>query len=318
VQVLRDADATPATGPHVVTIGNYDGVHVGHRSVIELTNRRAAERGIGSAVVTFDPHPASVVRPDAVPLLLTDLDQKLDLLANAEVDTTFVVHFDEARAQETAEDFIRSVLVDRLSAAEIIVGNDFHFGKGRTGNVDALTEMGSRLGFAVEGVALLPQAAGSTAVSSTAIRRALVDGDVVTAARLLGRDHEVRGPVAPGDQRGRTIGFPTANVAVARNRALPGDGVYAAWYVRPDGSTHPAAVNIGRRPTFYDNAEHSLVEAHLLDFSGDLYNEQARVQFVARLRPEQRFDGIDALQAQLAADIAQAAEVLARATQPPA
>ncbi|MEL6983263.1 MAG: riboflavin kinase, partial [Actinomycetota bacterium] len=198
-----------------------------------------------------------------------------------------------------------------------VVGDDFHFGKGREGNVELLTGLGQRSGFEVIGLDLLAQPDdGDTSVSSTVIRRAVAAGEVAAASRLLGRYHEVRGPVVSGDQRGRTIGFPTANVAVPRERALPGDAVYAAWYVRPDGSVHPSAVNIGKRPTFYDNAEHSLMEAHLLDFDGDLYGEEARVCFVEKLRGEQRFDGIDALKAQLADDIASARAVLADATPP--
>ena len=150
-------------------------------------------------------------------------------------------------------------------------------------------------------------------MSSTAIRRALAGGDVVTASQLLGRYHEVRGPVVEGDHRGRTIGFPTANVAVPRDRAIPADAVYAGWYTRPDGSTWPCAINIGKRPTFYQDAEHSLLEAHLLDFEGELYHEPARIRFVELLRSEQRFDGIDALKAQLGRDIARAREILDRA-----
>ena len=317
MQVLHDvADLEPGQG-HAVTIGTYDGVHTGHQTVIAATRRLANERGLGTAVVTFHPHPASVLRPESAPLMLTDLEQRLDLLAEAEVDTTVVIAFDADQATETAEDFVRRVLVEGLRARVIVVGDDFHFGKGREGNVELLTELGARYDFEVIGLGLLLQPdrdAGS--VSSTAVRRAVAAGEVGTASELLGRYHEVRGTVVTGDERGRTIGFPTANVAVPRDRALPGDAVYAAWYLRPDGSVHPSAVNVGKRPTFYENAEHSLMEAHLLDFDGDLYGESARVCFVERLRGERRFDGIDALQAQLAADVAAAREVLDRAPEP--
>lgn len=322
MQVLHDVQDLDPGPEHAVTIGTYDGVHIGHQTVIASTRRLAAERGLRTAVVTFHPHPASVLRPESAPSMLTDIDQRLDLLGRAEVDTTVVIAFDADQATETAEDFVRRVLVDGLSAKVIVVGDDFHFGKGREGNVGLLTDLGGRYGFEVIGLDLLARpdaadtASSSTAVSSTAVRQAVAAGDVMAASRLLGRHHEVRGPVVTGDQRGRTIGFPTANVAVPRDRAIPGDAVYAAWYIRPDGSVHPAAVNIGKRPTFYDNAEHSLMEAHLLDFDGDLYGEEARVCFVERLRGEQRFDGIDALKAQLAADIAQARAALDRATPP--
>jgi len=317
VQVLRDVQPLNPGADHAVTIGTYDGVHIGHQAVIEQTRRIAEERGLKVAVVTFHPHPASIVRPESAPLLLTDIDQKLELLERYGVETTLVVPFDEARAQETSEEFVRDVLVDCMRAKVVVVGDDFHFGKGRTGNVELLTELGGRFGFDVEGIELLPRPDGTVeSVSSTAIRRAVAGGDVVTARELLGRYHEVRGPVVEGDRRGRTIGFPTANVAVARDRALPADAVYAGWYIRPDGTVHPTAINIGKRPTFYEHAEHSLMEAHLLDFDGDLYGERARVAFVELLRSEQRFDGIDALKAQLAADIEGAREILATAPRP--
>ncbi len=313
MDIIRNLDEASrlAVGSHAVTIGAYDGVHRGHQAVIGQTQALAAELGVKTAVVTFDPHPAQVIRPESAPRLLTSIDLRLELLEAAGVDTTFVVAFDHERAAETPEEFVRSVLVDALAAKAVVVGHDFHFGKGRAGNVEVLTGLGRQYGFAVEGLELVPRADGvQESVSSTAIRRALAGGEVETAAEMLGRPHELRGPVTGGDQRGRTIGFPTANVAIGRDMAMPADAVYAAWYLRPDGSRHPAAVNVGKRPTFYQEAEHSLLEAHLIDFTGDLYDEAARVQFVALLRSEQRFDGIDALKAQLAVDIAQAKAVL--------
>jgi riboflavin kinase/FMN adenylyltransferase len=317
VQVLRDLQQCSAldTG-HAVTIGTYDGVHLGHQAVIRATQQIADRDGLQTAVVTFLPHPAKVIRPESAPLILTDIDQKLDLLEQCGVDTVLVVPFDETRAHETAEEFVQSVLVDCLQAKAVVVGHDFHFGKGRLGNVDLLVELGQVHGFEVEGLQLLPRPDGTVeSVSSTAIRRALAGGDVGTASELLGRYHEVRGPVVEGDQRGRTIGFPTANVAVPRERALPADAVYAGWYIRPDGSAWPTAINIGKRPTFYQDAEHSLMEAHLIGFDGQLYGETAQVRFVELLRSEQRFDGIDALKSQLARDIARATEILNRAPQ---
>lgn len=314
MQVIRELTNGPAGDRgHALTIGAYDGVHEGHRAVIAATRALAARKGVDTAVVTFDPHPAHVLRPETAPKLLTDLDQKLELLEACGVDTVVVVPFDAERANETAEEFVERVLVDCLGATAVVVGHDFHFGRDRAGNVDVLTKLGLEHDFEVEGIQLLPRPDGTVeSVSSTAIRRALAGGEVRTAAALLGRNHEIRGVVVEGDQRGRTIGFPTANVALPMERAKPADAVYAAWYVRPDGSRHPAAVNVGKRPTFYQDAEHSLVEAHLIDFAGDLYGEAAKVQFVELIRSEQRFDGIEALKTQLDHDIAKASEILDR------
>lgn len=295
----------------VVTVGEYDGVHRGHRAVIAEMHRMAAERGCKTAVVTFDVHPASIVRPESAPLLLCTLEHKLELLAETGVDYTLVVHFDEAQSKVPPEEFIQSVLIDCLRARAVTVGADFHFGKNRRGNVELLRAVGVEAGYEVYGLPLVKQlTGGGDIISSTSIRRALSEGDIATANRLLGRQFEVRATVTPGDRRGRTIGFPTANLPTDPQFQLPADGVYAAWYERQDGSVHPAAVNIGKRPTFYESAERSLIEAHLIGFRGDLYDEQARLRFVARLRGEVRFDGIDALKRQLELDIAEAAAVL--------
>lgn len=286
-------------------------MHLGHQAVIRATQASAARHGAKTAVVTFEPHPAYVLRPESAPRLLTDLEQKLDLLEACGVDTVLVVPFDQDRASETAEEFVSEVIVGCLQARSVVVGADFHFGKGRRGNVALLEALGREHGFEVEGIDLLAQNhSPAHVVSSTAIRKAVAEGDVRAASRQLGRLHEIRGPVVEGDQRGRTIGFPTANVAVPKHMALPADAVYAAWYVRPNGERWPAAVNIGKRPTFYQDAEHSLIEAHLIGFAGDLYGEEGRVQLVELLRFEQKFDGIDALAAQLQRDVARADDLL--------
>ena len=309
MEVIRDLDAcpTPDAGT-VVTIGAYDGVHLGHRALIERVRQMARTLDCASAVVTFDRHPATVVRPDSAPKLLTHLDQKLELLAETGVDYTLVVQFDEARSKETAEDFVHEVLVGCLAAKAVVVGHDFHFGHGRGGNVPMLQGMGAQLGFDVLGISLV---GGEAPISSTRIRGLLQEGDVAGAAALLGRPHEVRGTVEHGDARGRDLGFPTANVAVPADILLPADGIYAGWYIRPSGARLPAAISLGRRPTFYDAAEKSLLEAHLLDFDGDLYGEPATVQFAARLRGEVKFDSVEALVAQIAADVTATREALA-------
>lgn len=315
VRVITDLSVSPWPGQRaVVTIGAYDGVHLGHRAVIRQVRDRAAELGALSVVVTFDRHPASVVRPDAAPRLLTTPEQKIELLSQTGVDAVVVVPFSAEQAKETPVDFVTRVLVDALRAQAVIVGSDFHFGHMRQGNVTLLREMGERHDFTCEPIVLVPRADGvNEPVSSTAIRRALAGGEIDSATRMLGRAHEVRGVVIEGDQRGRTIGFPTANVNIPAGMCLPADGVYAGIYRRPDGTEHSCAINLGRRPTFYANQDYSLLEAYLLDFTGDLYGEDASVQFVAFLRSEKQFGGLDELKEQLVKDIESArAAVLAR------
>ena len=298
--------AAPAAGS-AVTIGAYDGVHLGHRALLAELRARAADNGLATVVVTFDRHPAAVVRPDSAPLLLCDLDQKLELLASAGVDRTVVVRFDEERANESAEEFVTRELVDGLDARLVVVGEDFHFGHGRKGNVALLTEMGSVAGFVVDGVGLSSEAGaglGARAVSSTRIRTLVAQGDVEGAAALLGRPHQVRGPVVTGDRRGGAeLGFPTANLDIPADICLPAPGIYAGWYQRPDGSRFRTAVSVGRRPTFYGADGELLVEAFLLDFTGDLYGEPARLSFVHRLRDEMAFDSVDALVEQMGRDV---------------
>ncbi len=316
MQVVRHLEACPRPEAGcAVTIGAYDGVHLGHRAVMAEVCRVAAERGLQTAVVTFDRHPAMVVRPESAPLLLTDLDQKLELLAETGVDHAVAIHFDEARAAEPAEDFVTDVLAGCLRARTVVVGEDFHFGHKRRGDVELLGTMGTEPGFVVTGLDLVGPDGRSAAdesarVSSTAIRRALREGDLGRATDWLGRPHQVRGVVAHGDERGRELGFPAANVSVPGDLLLPADGIYAGWYERPDGSVHPAAISLGRRPTFYEEAHASLLEAHLLDFTGDLYDEGARVRFVARLRGEERFDSVEDLIAQMDEDCAEARQLL--------
>jgi riboflavin kinase/FMN adenylyltransferase len=311
MRVLRDLDECPRPSEGTaVTIGAYDGVHLGHRAVIATVRRHADDRNLSTAVVTFDRHPASVVRPESAPRLLTDLDQKLELLETTGVDYALVVHFDEERSHESAEDFVTEVLVGCLNTKLVVVGADFHFGHQRRGNVALLERMGRDLGFDVIGLPLVGQdgvpARDEEQVSSTAIRRALVAGDLATANKMLGRPHEVRGAVERGDQRGRTLGFPTANLAVPEEILLPADGIYAGWYERPNGEVHAAAIALGRRPQFYDDQPYRLLEAHLLDWDGVLYGETARVRFVAHLRDEKKFDSVEELVEQMRADCMEA------------
>jgi riboflavin kinase/FMN adenylyltransferase len=305
MEVLIDPAQGPCAPPGtVVTVGAYDGVHVGHQGLIGRVRERAETRGVPSAVVTFDRHPATVVRPDSAPKLLTDLEQKVELLGDTGIDLCVVLTFDAKRSEESAAEFVREVLVGCLQAGVVVVGTDFHFGHARQGNVTLLEQMGRELGFEVEAVDPFPEPQGRTAVSSTRIRDLLSAGKVDEAARLLGRLYEVRGQVERGDGRGGPVlGFPTANIAVPGDVLLPAEGIYAGWYERPDRSVHQAAISLGRRPQFYDHAEAPLLEAYLLGFSGHLYGEQARVRFVARLREDRRFSSVDELVAQTGRDV---------------
>ncbi len=312
MQVVTDCSLIPFPGEDaVITIGAYDGLHLGHQTVIAEVVEQAKQTGRRSAVVTFDRHPAVIVRPESAPKLLTDHEQRMELLEATGIDAAVVLPFDEAQSQEAPISFIERVLVRCLSTKLIVVGSDFHFGRNREGNVDLLREVGKTYGFEVAPVVLIPRADGvDEPVSSTAIRRALAGGNVEMAAAMLTRPFEARGKVVQGDQRGRLLGFPTANVEVPNRTCLPADGVYAGWYERPDGTTHPCAINLGRRPTFYEHADSSLLEAHLIGFEGDLYGEAAKIRFTNFLRSERKFDGIDALVAQLNADVDHAKELL--------
>ena len=287
----------------VVTIGVYDGVHLGHHAVLRLVRKLADASELDAVCVTFDRHPAEVVRPESAPKLLTTTEQKLELLdAAGYLDRCFVLHFDEERSREPAEDFVREVLVGGAAARIVVVGADFHFGRGRGGSVALLEQMGAELGFEVVGLGL-QAAPGGPIYSSTKIRELLQAGDVTGAAELLGRPHEVRGQVELGDRRGRELGFPTANLMVPARICLPADGIYAGTFVGRDAIERAAAISLGRRPTFYEHAEMSLLEAYVLDFDGDLYGDEVKVRFVERLRGEERFDTVEALVEQMQRDV---------------
>lgn len=310
--VVTDAATVPFPDERtVITIGAYDGLHLGHQAVIGQVRTMAEARGARSAVVTFDRHPATIVRPESAPKLLTDHEQRLELLEATGIDAAVVLPFDQAQSQEQPLSFIERVLVKCLHTECVVVGDDFHFGRHREGNVDLLREVGGTYGFEVEPIHLVGRGDGvDEPVSSTAIRRALAGGNVAMAAEMLGRPFEARGTVVQGDQRGRLLGFPTANVEVPNRVCMPADGVYAGWFTHRDGQRNACAINLGRRPTFYEHADHSLLEAHLLDFDDDLYGESVQVQFVEFLRSERKFEGIDALVEQLKHDVEHAREAL--------
>ena len=306
--------AAVRTAGAVVTIGAYDGVHLGHQAVLRLVRELADARGFEAALVTFDRHPAEVVRPESAPRLLTTLEQRLELLdATGDLDLCWVLTFDEARSKEPAEDFVREVLVDGIGARLVVVGADFHFGHRRGGNVPLLERMGAELDFEVLGLGLVAVEGDATAVpySSTRIRELLAKGDVAEAARLLGRPHEVRGVVERCDQRGADhLGMPTVNLTVPERICLPADGVYAGTFVAEDELERPAAISVGTRPTFYEDGN-VLVEAYVLDFDGDLYGQRVKVRFREWVRGQERFDSIEALVEQMNADVETTRRILA-------
>jgi riboflavin kinase/FMN adenylyltransferase len=294
----------------VVAIGTFDGVHLGHQAVLRETCALAAASGSRSVVVIFDRHPATVVRPETAPRLLTDVPHRIELLEQTGVDMCVVLRFDEARSLQEPEDFVREVIAGRLAARALVVGEDFHFGRQRRGDTAVLSDLESVYDFKVVGLPLLTRADSGATISSTAIREALGRGDLAAAATMMGRLHEVRGVVEHGDHRGRSIGFPTANVSVPGDMALPADGVYAGWYEHPSGQVHAAAINLGTRPTFYDDRGMRLLEAYLLDFDGDLYGEPAKVRFHTRLRSELKFASVQELVEAMGRDVGNTRRIL--------
>ncbi len=304
-QVLEGDPLTwSAPGPTAISIGVFDGVHRGHRSVIERLLRRSRRDDLVPTVLTFDPHPLAVVAPERAPRLLTTVDQRIELLEGLGVEVVGVLPFERIRDMEP-ETFAQGVLAERLDARLVAVGTDFRFGHDRAGDLDTLRKVGERCGYEVVAVELLNE--NDHPISSTRIRRLITDGKVGEAADILERPYEIRGRVVPGDGRGREIGIATANLEPDPMVAIPRDGVYAAW-AAVEGAVHPAVVNIGVRPTF--DGGRRVVEAHLIGFDGDLYGKTVGLRFVSRLRGERRFASIDELVAQIRADTETAREVL--------
>jgi riboflavin kinase/FMN adenylyltransferase len=314
VRIYRDpaeiVGRMPGERERAVAIGAFDGVHLGHQAVLRLVHDLARARGLSATVLTFDRHPAEIVRPDSAPCLLTTLEQKVELLeATSAVDECLVLTFDVARSKEPAEQFVEELLASVLHARLVVVGADFHFGYRRHGDVPLLQRMGAELGFETIGLGLVASPDGMSVpaeaapYSSTRVRMLLANGDVEGAAAILGRPHEVRGTVEHGDRRGRELGFPTANVGVPERICLPSDAVYAGTFTAADRVERPAALSLGRRPTFYAENGMLLLEAHVLDFDGDLYGQAAKVRFHRRLRAQQRFEQVDDLVAQMGRDV---------------
>lgn len=290
----------------IVALGNFDGFHIGHQAVVGRAVALARQAGRPAIVATFDPHPIAHFRPQALPFRLTTLDQRERLFAAAGADAMLVFRFDGDLADVTAEDFVTDRLIARAGAAGVVTGEDFTFGKGRGGNTRVLAELGAANGLAVETVG--PVADGGEAVSSSRIRDALQAGDCTTATRLLTRPFAVEGVVQHGDKVGRTIGYPTANLALG-SYLRPRYGIYAVRGRLADGRVLDGAANLGVRPTFDPPKE--LLEPYFFDFYGDLYGETIEVELHAHLRDEMKFDSLDALKAQMAQDCDTARGLLA-------
>ena len=311
----RGLEATPGDlGRSVVTIGMYDGVHRGHQKLIGAAVARARAMRRPCLLLTFDPHPAEVVRPGSHPAILTALDRKAELVADLGVDAMCVLPFTTEFMRLSPETFTHTVLVEHLHAAQVVVGENFTYGHKAAGNVDTLAVEGRRFGFAVEGIALAGVDDDDVTISSTYIRACVAAGDMVSAARALGRPHRVDGIVVRGDRRGRDMGYPTANVESPPFTAIPADGVYAGHLVTRDprsGASRdrfPAAISVGTNPTF--GGSRRTVEAFVLDYDDDLYGEHVGVEFVQRLRPMAAFADVEGLLAAMAKDVEDTRRIL--------
>ncbi|MFN2315213.1 MAG: bifunctional riboflavin kinase/FAD synthetase [Gemmatimonadales bacterium] len=292
----------------VVTVGSFDGLHAGHMAILAEVGRRAQDARRKAVLVTFEPHPAEVLRPDRAPARLTLPVERAEILAQAALDYLLVLHFDPALASRTAEAFVREVVVGRCQCRDLVVGEDHGFGRDREGGVDLLQRLGGELGFSVDVVP--PVDVDGQRVSSTRVRALVAEGCLAEAAQCLGRPYTVSAVVERGAGRGRDLGFPTANLAVTPRKQLPPDGVYAVR-VEWAGGVADGMLNQGHRPTFDDGRR--LLEAHLFGFDGNLYGRTVRVTWGARLREVRRFDSVEALQAQLERDRAAAVAALAQA-----
>jgi len=305
MEIIRELKSL-APRPHpVVALGNFDGVHIGHRAILAEALNRARAVGGTAFALTFDPLPARRLFPDRAPPALVTLEDKLELLRAAGIDCVVVIDFTLELSRVSARDFVQDYLLRKLGARAVVVGHSVSFGHKRAGNAEAMVAMGREFGF--ETFVVGPVTAEGLAVSSTKIRELIVAGDVRTAARLLGRHHFLSGTVVRGRERGRKLGFPTANLA-SETECIPPDGVYATRVMLADGAW-PSVSNIGMNPTFNESARS--VEAHIFDFDRDLYGQRIKLEFVERIRGERKFESGDALAKQIAADLKRAREILA-------
>lgn len=342
VHIWNDPSEVPADfGPTVVTIGNFDGVHRGHQQVLSQLIRTARLNHARAVVITFDPHPAQVHRPESAPELIMGLEDKLVALGEVGLDAVLVMKYSLELASLTPEEFVSSIIVDTLKASHVVIGHDTRFGRGNSGDLDTMKDLGEKLGFEVQVIsefgaegfplhdvgkhdAETPDAGtddgaaehgtGDRRCSSTWVREALREGDVATAAAVLGRPHRMRGTVVHGAARGRDLGFPTANLAADATGYIPADGIYAGWLVDEAGTRWPAAISVGSNPTF-DGVSRQ-VEAHVIDRPQeavedfDLYDQTVVVEFVARLRGMVAYRGPEALIEQMRLDVVQTHQIL--------
>ncbi|MCH8995099.1 MAG: bifunctional riboflavin kinase/FAD synthetase [Chloroflexi bacterium] len=302
-QLAREELSRASAGrPSAVTIGKFDGVHRGHRYLVGRLQERAREERLASVVVTLHPHPITVLRPGAAITYLCSLEERVTLLRSLGIDGVGVLSFTSELAQLSYQDFL-ALLVEQLQMRLLLIGPDFAVGRDRAGNADALRALGEERGFQVDVVSMLSER--DAKVGSGVIREALGQGDMEAVTALLGRPFALHGPVVRGDERGHRIGFPTANIAVAPDLTVPRFGVYVTRAYLGE-TAYPSVTNIGQRPTFESGGRRPTVEAHLLDFEGDCYERELRVELLGKLRDEQRFAGVDELAAQIKRDVAAA------------
>jgi riboflavin kinase/FMN adenylyltransferase len=303
VKILHSiSELSSLPGPLFLAIGVFDGVHLGHQAVISTSARHAKDADGTPVVVTFDPHPAKVLRPDDAPHLLTATQHKIALIRDLGVAHLLVLRFDRQLAATAPEEFVRQLVINSRPLREICVGHEWSFGKGRAGNLALLKELGAASNFDVVGVPAVM--VNGEVVSSTAIRRAVAEGDLIKATQMLGREYTVLGTVKAGAMLGRKLGFPTANIS-AHSEQFPPNGVYVAE-ARLAGALYRGVANLGYRPTVSAGDPERLLELHLFDLNKDIYGEEVEVRFLRYLRPEQKFENVDALAAQIARDVAEA------------
>ncbi|SRR5579875_261665 len=307
MEIIRDLNLMPVPAHPVVALGNFDGVHLGHRAILKAAIDRAHSASGKAYALTFDPLPAKVLAPRHAPLMLMTAEDKLEFLRGSGLDGVLVLHFDLALSRVTAHDFVRDYLLAKLHVEAVVVGHSVSFGHKRAGNAAVMVKLGREFGF--ETIVVGPVKVEGVEVSSSKIRELILSGDLPHAARLLGRPHFLTGKVIHGRERGRTLGFPTANLD-SYTECIPPDGVYATRVVLPDGA-YPSITNIGMRPTFHESARS--IETHIFDFNRDIYDHTIRLEIIERVRPERKFESGEALGRQITQDLKRAREILAAA-----